>query len=105
MKKLILLFMIVCMCIRGSAQIPYIQWQLPIGGSALDEGRHIIQNTDSTLVVIGTSASNDSDVSGNHGGYDYWVAKLTQSSGKNLTADHQWTEETAYAALLTEDIL
>lgn len=43
--------------------------------------------TDGGFVVVGESSSNDSDVTGNHGNYDYWVLKLgaiSSTPGTNI---------------------
>ena len=53
-----------------------IQWQKSLGGSATDEAWAVRQTTDGGYVVAGASESNDGDVSGNHGGEDYWIVKL-----------------------------
>ena len=53
-----------------------IQWQKPLGGTGNDSGLSIYPTTGSGYIIAGSSASNDGDVSGNHGGYDYWVVKL-----------------------------
>ena len=54
-----------------------IQWQKSLGGTNIDFGGYSIQQTnDNGYVVTGSSQSNDSDVTGNHGGKDYWVVKL-----------------------------
>jgi hypothetical protein len=53
-----------------------IQWQKCLGGSADDEATFIQQTIDGGYIVVGYSDSNDGDVSGNHGSYDYWVVKL-----------------------------
>ena len=53
-----------------------IEWQKSLGGSSYDFANSIRQTTDGGFVVAGYSGSNDGDVSGNHGGYDYWVVKL-----------------------------
>jgi len=53
-----------------------IQWQKCLGGSNNEIAYSIHQTTDGGYIMAGTSASNDGDVSGNHGGYDYWVVKL-----------------------------
>ncbi|MCD6594166.1 hypothetical protein J7L68_00615, partial [bacterium] len=55
---------------------PTIQWQRSLGGSDLDYAYSLQQTTDGGFIVAGGSASNDSDVSGNHGSSDYWVVKL-----------------------------
>jgi hypothetical protein len=56
-----------------------IDWQKSLGGSGVDVASSIQQTTDGGYIVIGISESNDGDVSGNHGGIDYWIVKLTSS--------------------------
>jgi Secretion system C-terminal sorting domain len=56
-----------------------IQWQKSLGGSGLDQAFSVVQTTDSGYIVAGTTASNNGDVTGNHGSYDYWVVKLSSS--------------------------
>lgn len=54
-----------------------IQWQKCIGGSGDEYGFAIDQTTDGGYVLTGYTMSNDGDVSGNHGGNDAWVVKLS----------------------------
>jgi len=56
-----------------------IQWQKSLGGSGFDEAYSIQQTSDGGYIVAGISSSNDGDVTGNHGNYDYWVVKLDPS--------------------------
>lgn len=51
-------------------------WQKTLGGTNDDEAYSIKQTTDDGFIIAGYSNSNDSDVTGNHGDYDYWVVKL-----------------------------
>ncbi|PWA04723.1 T9SS type A sorting domain-containing protein [Flavobacterium psychrotolerans] len=53
-----------------------IQWQKSIGGAGYDEASSIQQTTDGGYIVAGETQSVDGDVSGNHGGADYWIVKL-----------------------------
>jgi uncharacterized repeat protein (TIGR02543 family) len=53
-----------------------IQWEKSLGGSGSDGAFSIQQTSDGGNVVAGYSSSNDGNVTGNHGGYDYWVVKL-----------------------------
>ncbi len=53
-----------------------IQWQKCLGGVVYDEANSIQQTADGGYVVAGYSYSNNGDVMGNHGSYDYWVVKL-----------------------------
>ena len=58
-----------------------IQWQNCLGGSGDDEASEIQQTSDGGYIVAGVSNSTDGEVSGNHGGYDYWVVKLSPTLG------------------------
>jgi len=51
-------------------------WQKCLGGSGNDHARSILQTTDGDYFVAGSTHSNNGNVSGNHGSYDYWVVKL-----------------------------
>ncbi len=53
-----------------------IEWQKSMGGSMNDLTSAIDQTNDGGYIVAGQSISNDGDVSGNHGSYDFWVVKL-----------------------------
>jgi len=53
-----------------------IEWQRCLGGSSDDRAGSVQQTTDGGYVVAGSTASDDGDVSGNHGASDIWVAKL-----------------------------
>lgn len=57
-----------------------IQWQKCYGGGGDELGREIIQSSDGGYLFVGYSNSNSGDVTGNHGGMDYWVVK-TNSTG------------------------
>jgi len=53
-----------------------IIWQKCFGGTGLDEALSVQQTTDAGFIVCGLSASTDGNLTGNQGGYDYWVIKL-----------------------------
>lgn len=55
-----------------------IIWQTALGGSSTEEAKSIQQTTDGGYIVLGTSRSDDGDVSNNQGFQDYWVVKLTE---------------------------
>jgi hypothetical protein len=59
------------------SSIGTIEWQKTIGGTGYDAANSILQTNDGGYVVAGTSNSNDGDVSGNHGGFDDWIVKLS----------------------------
>lgn len=58
------------------SSIGTIEWQKCLGGSGTDWATSIQQTSDGGYIVAGWSNSNDGDVTGNHGNYDYWVVKL-----------------------------
>ena len=53
-----------------------ILWKKNLGGANLDEVQSIKNTIDHGFILVGFTMSNDSDVTGNHGGYDAWVIKL-----------------------------
>ncbi|MFN8361159.1 MAG: choice-of-anchor D domain-containing protein [Candidatus Kapaibacterium sp.] len=59
------------------SQLGAIEWQKSLGGGGSDKARSIQQCTDGGYILAGYSQSNNGDVSGNHGDYDYWVVKLS----------------------------
>ncbi|WP_299250227.1 hypothetical protein [uncultured Lacinutrix sp.] len=60
-----------------------IQWNKTYGGTGDDKGQDIIQTIDGGYAVLGSTFSNDGDVSSNSGQNDYWLAKLDASG--NIT--------------------
>ena len=67
-----------------TAQAPAIEWQKSLGGTGNEYASSIIQTTDGGYVIAASSNSNNGNVTGNHGNYDYWLAKL------NSTGNLQW---------------
>src|SRR5690606_29139849 len=53
-----------------------IEWQQSLGGSERDNARDILRTIDGGYIIAGGSLSNDGDVTGNHGDYDFWIVKL-----------------------------
>jgi hypothetical protein len=56
-----------------------IQWQRALGGTSYDVAYAVRQTQDGGYIVAGKTLSNDGDVSGNHGDYDFWVIKLNNN--------------------------
>lgn len=54
-------------------------WQKSYGGTDNDEPACLQQTSDTGYIIAGSTYSNDGDVSGNHGGYDFWVIKVSPS--------------------------
>jgi uncharacterized delta-60 repeat protein len=56
-----------------------LQWQKCLGGIGYDEAQSIQPTSDGGYIVAGYTQSNDGDVTGNHGDYDVWVVKLSNT--------------------------
>jgi len=79
MKKLDLFSIFILISINIYAQVPGIQWKKCMGGTGDDRVNCIKQTNDGGFIVAGQTNSNNGDVSDNHGGYDYWIVKLSNS--------------------------
>ena len=53
-----------------------ILWEKSYGGTGNDWGFSIIQSTDGGFAIAALTESNDSMITGYHGGHDYWMLKL-----------------------------
>jgi len=92
-------FLVVKYSIIGS-----VEWQKTYGGTGL-EWAYAIENTpDGGYIVAGYADSNNGDVSGNHGGTDAWIVKLSSAG------EIQWQKclggsgwEEAWAIQVTTD--
>src|SRR5690606_17650722 len=55
-------------------------WNRRMGGSGGlnmgDEAKELLVNPDGSILVVASTASNNGDVNGNHGGYDVWLVLL-----------------------------
>lgn len=54
-----------------------LQWQICLGGSEMEYGGDIRQTHDGGYILIGSTDSNDGDITSSTGTTDVWVAKLT----------------------------
>ncbi|REC47056.1 T9SS type A sorting domain-containing protein [Chryseobacterium pennipullorum] len=81
-----------------------IQWQKSLGGNFYDTAKSIRQTADGGYIVAGESYSTDGDVTGNHGGADYWIVKVDSSGNiewqKSLGGSNN---DTARSAQQTSD--
>ncbi len=57
-----------------------LNWQRALGGSGNDEGGGVRPTADGEIIVSATTASNDGDVSGHHGGGDMWLVKMNRGA-------------------------
>ena len=62
-----------------TSSIGSVAWQKTLGGSGVEFGASIQQTSDGGYIIAGTTNSNNGDVSGLYGGYDYWIVKLSPS--------------------------
>ena len=81
MKKILLFLLFIISNIFFIHPQPTIQWQKSLGGTNTDDANSIQQTTDGGYVVAGYSNSNDGDVTGNHGHFDYWIFKKNFETG------------------------
>jgi hypothetical protein len=56
-----------------------ITWQKTFGGTNDDEAYSVVQTFDNGYIIAGFARSTDGDVTGNHGGEDYWLIKLNKN--------------------------
>lgn len=56
-----------------------IVWEHAYGGSGDDVGADIRQLGDGSIIVCGSTSSNDSNAIGNHGGTDFWLLRLSNT--------------------------
>lgn len=55
-----------------------VQWEKNYGGTKSERANSIQQTSDGGYVAAGWSSSNDGNVGGNNGKYDYWITKLDE---------------------------
>jgi len=54
-----------------------IVWQKSVGGTNHDYFKSVIKTADGNFVAVGSTYSNDGDISGFHGGNDIWAIKFS----------------------------
>lgn len=64
-------------------------WQDPIGGLSADVAYNSQETNDDGFIIVGPSLSNDSLVTGNHGGTDFWIVKLGPDTITSLLENDQ----------------
>jgi len=78
-----------------------IQWQGCYGGSEYDDAGSIVQ-TENGYLVLGTTGSDDGDISFNHGDSDIWLIKI-DSLGNLLWERVYGGSETEYSSNIIKD--
>ncbi|MGJ5642731.1 hypothetical protein [Formosa sp. S-31] len=56
-----------------------ILWRHYFGGTYTDTPYDVIETPDHNFIIAGSSDSFDVDISNNHGSYDFWVVKISNS--------------------------
>jgi hypothetical protein len=83
-KNFLLFLLLYCSAFSNinlsSAQAPPVLWSHCFGGSYEDHCRDMIQTFDGGFAMVGFTASNNGDVSGNNGSQDFWIVK-TDANG------------------------
>jgi gliding motility-associated-like protein len=54
-----------------------IQWQKCLGGGDSEAGASVLQTADGGYIVVGSAASGNCNLTGNHGSFDFWVVRLS----------------------------
>jgi hypothetical protein len=62
--------------VKAGNSSPSIEWQKSLGGITFDYARSIQITSEGEYIIVGSSESNDGDVTGNHSSIDYWIVKL-----------------------------
>jgi hypothetical protein len=57
-----------------------IIWQKSLGGQNADVGYNVLTTVDGSIFLFGETASNNGEVTGNHGGVDAWIVKLSNNN-------------------------
>ena len=79
-------------------------WATTFGGSDDDMGQTILQKSDGTIFVIGSTSSQDGDITSNQGGIDIMVAKLDTNGNKIWVKTYGGPgSESASSAVLDSD--
>jgi len=78
MTKNIFTLLLTLLSLTNFAQT--IQWKKTIGGTADDFTRNITQTSDGGYITAASTLSNNGDITGHHGSFDYWIVKLDGAS-------------------------
>jgi hypothetical protein len=65
-------------------------WTRCVGGTSSDYVNSVAHDNDGGYIIAGYSASEDGDVYGNYGHYDYWVLKIIPPLVANQTVRHKY---------------
>src|SRR6478752_7773920 len=105
MKKFFILMILLLMSVSFLfAQTPDLQKAGSFGGSENEFAYEIHQTADRGYIVAGQTASNNGNVSGNHGDEDFWILKLNSNGSiKWQKALGGFGDESAFSIQQTTD--
>jgi VWA domain-containing protein/type IX secretion system substrate protein len=67
---------------NDSPEAPDIEWENSFGGSMFDYAMSVIQSSEAGYLVVGTSQSDDGDITQARGNNDYFVVKIDDEGNK-----------------------
>lgn len=80
------------------------EWRRYFGGTNNDRSYDVRQTADEGFLMIGSSESEDFDITDNKGSYDFWVVKISANGQKQWTKSFGGSEiDIAYAMETTQD--
>jgi len=83
---------------------PTIQWQHAYGGTARDAAFSTAPTADGGYIMIGSSSSSNGNVTGNHGGNDYWLVKTDATGNLQWEKSYGGTgDDRGYCVVQTQD--
>jgi hypothetical protein len=104
MRKYLLFVVVMMVGSVAWGQAPNIEWAKCYGGTNSDWANSIQQTNDGGYIMAGYSYSNDGNVTGHHGGSDYWIVKLDTTGGIQWQKSLGGTgDEEAYSIQQTTD--
>ena len=81
MLRAVLILLLLFTGPRLFAQPPAIDWEKCLGGPSDEQANSIEPTPDGGYIMAGYTFGNGGDVSGAHGGQDFWVVKLNSTGG------------------------
>ena len=79
MKKFSISICLLLFVTFTNAQAPILQAEKSFGGSENEFAFDVHQTSDGGYIIAGQAASNNGNVSGNHGDEDMWIIKLNKN--------------------------
>ncbi|RMB58605.1 hypothetical protein EAX61_09925 [Dokdonia sinensis] len=79
-------------------------WRRFFGGSNNDRANDVVATTDGGVIMVGSSESDDFDITNPKGSYDFWAVKIDSNGNLQWQKNYGGSEtDTAYAITTTAD--